>query len=372
MSNRGTGRVYRQRGGNGRESPNWWIDFSPPNGPRVRESAHTTKKGEAQRLLRQRLTAYEDGKIVGRPNQVTLGDLRKGLEDHYALEGNRSLKRAQQAFQHLEAFLGADTPALKVTKQRVREYVKARLEATPRSPASGTVRYEVAILRTAFSVAVDADLLAVCPAFKMPAAGKARRGFFETADFAALIVELPSHVQPVVRFLRMTGWRKGEALGLTWEQVDWQRNTVVLHAEQTKGKDERVFPFGHAPELLALLKEQWAQRRGPFVFHLEGQPIVSLRAAWKHACARAGLTGKLVHDLRRTAARDFRDAGVSEGEIMKLCGWKTRAMFDRYNIISPADLAGAVEKRFGIRGAYTGVVPEPGASLSSVPASTAA
>jgi integrase len=53
-----------------------------------------------------------------------------------------------------------------------------------------------------------------------------------------------------------------------------------------------------------------------------------------------------VHDLRRTAARDFRRQGVSEGEIMKLCGWKTRAMFDRYNIIDETDLAEAVAKRF--------------------------
>jgi len=30
-------------------------------------------------------------------------------------------------------------------------------------------------------------------------------------------------------------------------------------------------------------------------------------------------------------------AGVSEGEIMKLCGWRTGSMFDRYNIIDEAD-----------------------------------
>lgn len=53
-----------------------------------------------------------------------------------------------------------------------------------------------------------------------------------------------------------------------------------------------------------------------------------------------------VRDLRRSAARDYRRAGVSEGEIMALCGWETRAMFDRYNVIDEADLAQAVAKRF--------------------------
>ncbi len=59
-----------------------------------------------------------------------------------------------------------------------------------------------------------------------------------------------------------------------------------------------------------------------------------------------GVPGRLIHDLRRSAARDFRKAGVSEGEIMKLCGWETRRIFDRYNVIDEADLARAVAKRF--------------------------
>jgi integrase len=54
-----------------------------------------------------------------------------------------------------------------------------------------------------------------------------------------------------------------------------------------------------------------------------------------------------VHDFRRTAAREFRRAGVSEGEIMRLCGWETRTMFDRYNIIDEQDRTRAVARRCG-------------------------
>ena len=36
---------------------------------------------------------------------------------------------------------------------------------------------------------------------------------------------------------------------------------------------------------------------------------------------------------------------MSEGEIMRLCGWETRSMFDRYNIIDATDLDAAVAKR---------------------------
>jgi integrase len=72
-----------------------------------------------------------------------------------------------------------------------------------------------------------------------------------------------------------------------------------------------------------------------------------------------------VHAFRRTAAREFRRAGVSEGEILRLCGWETRTMFDRYNIIDEADLAAAVAKRFNGRvAAESEPSKEPSPSLS--------
>jgi integrase len=353
---RGQGRVYRREVG-GREISVWWMDYSI-RGKRHRESSGTTSRRDALELLRQRIGKRRNGTMNGRPERVTLADLKSVLEKHYVRGDNASWPRAEQAFRHLEEFFGKDARAVEITKASVSEYQDTRLR---KGAARNTVRYEVAVLSAAFGVAVEHDLLATKPIFRRPAEGEKRSGFFESADFTALVVELPADIASLVVFLRMTGWRRGEGVGLMWSQIDWDdpcypgehaepvpgaRACIRISESQTKGNDAREFPIGEAPELRNLLLERWQKRDGLHVFHRRGQPIGDFRKAWARACKAAQVPGRLVHDLRRTAARDFRRAGVSEGEIMRLCGWKTRSMFDRYNVIDSADLSRAVAQRF--------------------------
>jgi integrase len=85
----------------------------------------------------------------------------------------------------------------------------------------------------------------------------------------------------------------------------------------------------------------------------------NLRKEWMKACDACGLgtttevedrpydpiySGLTLHDLRRSAVRNLRTAGVSEKEAMKISGHKTRSGFDRYNIVSTNDVKDAMRK----------------------------
>jgi len=159
-----------------------------------------------------------------------------------------------------------------------------------------------------------------------------------------VFLELPADAgRDVVEFLRPTGWRRDEGRLLPWATVDMEAETVRLEDARSKSGKPRVFPFGLAPTLRELFAKRWAERDGLYVFHMDGRPIgvQALRYAWKRATKRAGVPGRLIHDLRRGAARDFIEAGVDRADVKLLCGWETDSVFERYLIRNEANLARA-------------------------------
>src|SRR5262249_14961325 len=102
-----------------------------------------------------------------------------------------------------------------------------------------------------------------------------------------------------------------------------------------------------AGELRALLERRKALRRldCPLVFHRgAGEPLGNFRRVWTSSCKAANMPGLLFHDLRRSAVRNMVRAGVPERVAMALSGPRTRAVFDRYNIVSEDDLEAATAR----------------------------
>jgi len=349
----GTGGVYRR-------GTVFWIRYSF-RGRKIRESSHSAQRGEAVRLLKKRLAEMGTGRLVG-PNadRTTADDLWTMLQDDYRLNGRRSIARVEVALVHLRAFFTfARVPD--ITADRVASYIRMRQEA---NAAPATIRYELACLRRAFNLALRAGKAANAPYIPSVAVDNARKGFFEAADFANVERALPEDLKPLARFLYLTGWRVGEALGLTWAGVDFTSGMIRLEPGVTKNREGREFPFAALPPLVELLKaqrertsavERKQDRIIQPVFHRNGRPIKSYARAWRAACDAAGLSGRLVHDLRRTAVRNLERASVSRSVAMKLTGHKTEAVYRRYAITSAADLAEGVAKLATLHGAAAGV-----------------
>ena len=190
-----------------------------------------------------------------------------------------------------------------------------------------------------------------------------RQGFFEHPEYLAVRAHLPAPWQDTLDLAYYSGWRKQEILGLTWEEIDMAGGVIRLSPARSKTLVGRMLPISQP------IAEALARRRvrrdpdSPLVFHRDGIPVRRWRTAWRTACQAAGVPTRFLHDCRRTAARNLIRASVPERVAMLLTGHKSRAIFDRYNIIHEQELA----RRRGPAGRLSGAAGAGGASPPAVP-----
>jgi hypothetical protein len=95
-----------------------------------------------------------------------------------------------------------------VTPDRVRAYQAQRLKE---GASNATCNREVAILGRMLTLAFNAGKLSRRPRFQLLEEHNTRQGFLEHGEFLVLLGNLPADLQPIVEFLYLSGWRKGEA-----------------------------------------------------------------------------------------------------------------------------------------------------------------
>ncbi|MCC7007687.1 MAG: site-specific integrase [Acidobacteria bacterium] len=227
--------------------------------------------------------------------------------------------------------------------ERQREEKDDDGKVTKRAASNAEINRELAALRRAFRLAVRAGRLIQCPHVPMLRENNTRRGFLEADQVTAICAALPEPLRPIVKFAYATGWRTAsEVLPLEWRNVDWVGRCVRLDPGTTKNGEGRSFPF--TTDIEKILKDQLAihetlkkaDKVVPFVFHRDGEQILTFRTAWKNACKDAGCPGKLIHDMRRSAVRTFERAGVPRSVAMSIVGHKTESIYRRYAIVDEA------------------------------------
>ena len=358
---RGNGRIFKRAG-----SSSLWISYCH-RGKEIRESVDKYLRAngvtrpatdrDAEKLLRLRLKHIGAESLGLKPfigpsqDRILVSELLDALESDLKLRQVRSLKGIQSHLKQVRRAFG-DRRAIDITAEAVDRYIEVRLsEKEP--PAMATVNRETVLLAQAFKLGVERQRISSAPKIrKLSEKGNARQGFFEKADFEQLLERLPEHLQGFVKFGYHSGWRKGEISSLEWADVDMIGKVIRLRPENSKTNEGRVLVL--EGDLWEVISQQWALREyknrdktitmSLYVFHHNGEPIRDIRKSWEAACKAANTEGKLFHDLRRTAVRNMVRAGVPERVAMEISGHKTRAIFDRYNIVNEGDLRAAMQR----------------------------
>ncbi|MFZ5572175.1 MAG: tyrosine-type recombinase/integrase [Thermodesulfobacteriota bacterium] len=316
----------------------WWIKYYR-NGKPYRESANSTKKMVAKKLLERREGEIAQGKLPGVVfEKVTFDQLALDFLRDYRINQKKSLARAERSVEKLtEAFEGAAIVA--ITTIKINEYIENRLQE---GAANATINRELAALKRILNLgkAQTPPLVDRLPYIPMLKENNARKGFFEHGEYLAVRTAMPDFLQDIITFAYKTGWRISEIVGLTWNQVDRKQGIVRLEVGETKNNEARTIYLDS--ELKALFQNRWAKRSNlmPYVFlnRTGTDRVKRFDKAWKNACKDAKIGLRHFHDFRRTAVRNMVRSGIPERVAMMISGHKTRSVFDRYNIVNDTDL----------------------------------
>jgi integrase len=152
-------------------------------------------------------------------------------------------------------------------------------------------------------------------------------------------------LHPLVRLVMNTGMRRGEVLGLKWDQVNLGSNPrVTVTASYAKSNETRHVPLNsEAVTVLKKWKAQGTSSDWVFPSPKTGHRMQDLKKSWTFLLVKADIEGFRFHDLRHDFASRLVMAGIDLYRVKDLLGHSTIEMTERYSHLAPAALAEAVE-----------------------------
>ncbi len=319
------------------DSKYYWVSYTDSSGQRVEKSSGTTSKKEATNLLNKWKTDEWNKEARGIEPDRTFEQLALMY-----LAGTKNTKRSHSTdikrFRPLVSFFEEEMLMNSLNGTKVREYVAHRLD---QGIANTTVNKELSLLSSAIKWCND-QLEWNLP---NPVSGKRLPEEVEEArvltldEFQKLMESVKkawsSHTRrylPEFCILGFyTGMRPGELLELEWSRVSFERRTIELRVQDTKGKSRRLVALNDGAvdalsRLRAVADEFFPDT--PWVFtHTKpryfGTRIQSVSRVWESAIARTGIPWATPHSLRHTSATEaIHLAGANVVDISKRLGHK--------------------------------------------------
>lgn len=313
-------------------------------------------KEERDKILRR---LRENAPAINEP-PVTVSEILDDYVDHLDARGKKATKGIEQIINaNIRPFF-KDRLAASVSTQDGKNYRSHRttVDEAKDSTVNNELKYFLAALRLARRC--TPPKITLVPYFTMVKVDNIRKGFLEIVDYHKLLACLPDSLKSFLVLAYHSGCRKSELTNLKWSQVDRELRIIRLDPGTTKNDEGRNLPFyGDMEECLnrqlEIRKAECPDCEYVLFWHKEDADGVAMRQAgnklesfvksWDRARKLAGLPDILAHDMRRSAVRNMtQHCGLPEARAMKISGHKTRAVFDRYNIVSLTDIQDAGKK----------------------------
>ena len=298
----------------------WW--YAVDGGKR------TTLKTKDRDTALQRTKDLES--VRSKPAGSSINDIVEAyLDDKKTLS---SAPKMQDAWKAIKPFFGHLRPD-QIGRDECRNYRKRR-----HGRSDGTIRKELGVLQAAVRWAGFRDFKC-----ELPAAPAPRDVFITKAQFERLLNAAKAHhVKTFLMLAWYTAGRKEALLSLRWNAVDFTRGQIDLGRGVGK-KGRAVVPM--ARDLERHLRKAFDVRISEYIVEWSGGRVGSIRKGFDEAAGRAKLTAITIHDIRRSAARQMVEKGVTIHEVAQILGHSNIATtYQVYARFGPKHLKKAISK----------------------------
>lgn len=344
------GKVYPRDG-----SAFWWVTYRARDGHKIRESSETTDREEAERFLRERLAARDEGRLpaILSSKNLMFDEWTEWFLEKRSKPPYRSEKTHQQnlnAVKLLHPIFGASRLS-EITPESVEDYIETRLTEGRRihtkfglirrgriKPA--TVHQEFRVLRHILNVAMRQKKLEINPCsmveFPVSVKNSTRKPHYMTfSEQERIELVALSYLRHVIVIMVEMGLRPyRELLPMLKSQLDLENRLVHISDSKT---DCGIGDMSMTEPAYAAFKEQIEQTPGseylfPRLTERGSKPyLCSLKKVWRTALRRAGLPNFSLYELRHTFATRLSSGGVADHFITLMLRQGDAEVFKRYS-----------------------------------------
>ena len=245
-----------------------------------------------------------------------------------------------------------------VTLEVINEFKSERSKTVKNS----TINRELTCLKTLLNWTIDFDeynYMSKLPRkIKMLKEAPGRLRYLSENEMKSLIENaIPLHLKIFYIIAFATGMRKGEILGLKWQNIDLGNGLIYVHRTKEKdttksGKSRGVNIDSGICDILKWWKEQIGKEYElkKYIKHYKCPvdkenifTIKDIKRAHKTACKNAGIKDFRIHDCRHTAATFLRHKGTRLDTLMDILGHSTIKLTMRYAHIGSEEKKKAAE-----------------------------